>query len=244
MPLYNCFSNRVCPRLLLKFKPNPANSDYEAIFDTDDSNYKIYMIPVKLFQKYTIAIDCDSDIEMCCGLFGKYQETTNKVYPEGQLDPFTELAQHTYACFGNTQFKRPELYTKLLNLTDFLSTTHESELAQKEGDLKLFIKLPIKNRSSITILEGDYTAYTGAIYKNNIQTSDFASNSTVVLSDMNAKVIKETEFYKTHDKFLSRCFTLYSYLIKPFVEVIENRLDGTNNEDQIMQAKNILATGF
>ena len=41
-------------------------------FSGSNPEYKIYMLPVKLFQKYTIAIDCQQEYELCCGIYGKY----------------------------------------------------------------------------------------------------------------------------------------------------------------------------
>jgi hypothetical protein len=36
------------------------------------------MIPIKLFQQYTIALDASGPIEMCCGVYGEYQDTREK----------------------------------------------------------------------------------------------------------------------------------------------------------------------
>ena len=49
-------------------------------FDSSDTNYKIYMLPVKMFKNYTVAVDCDSDIELCCGLYDTYQDTRQQFY--------------------------------------------------------------------------------------------------------------------------------------------------------------------
>jgi hypothetical protein len=153
MSLYNCFSNRLCPRLKLKFdvyKNSDGTAGYTTSFDTDDTKYKIYMVPVKLFKQYTIAIDCMSDVEMCCGFYNQYQ------YPEA----YNEIALKTYKCFNSLTFGEPVLFDKVLELNSYLSVNHPLELSQHEQDLKLFIKLPVNNNSSIVILEGDYTAYT------------------------------------------------------------------------------------
>lgn len=158
MPLYNCFSDRACDKLKIKFDTN----NYNVVFDSSDTNYKIYMIPVKLFQKYTIAIDSNSPIELCCGIYGDYQDTREK---------FNSVAKYTYKRITSSQFSKPILYD-LLAITDddkpntlienlTLNTTQGQntliELAQNEEDLKLFIKLPANNLSTIVILEGDYT---------------------------------------------------------------------------------------
>ena len=38
------------------------------------------MLPVKMFKNYTVAVDCDSDIELCCGLYDTYQDTRQQFY--------------------------------------------------------------------------------------------------------------------------------------------------------------------
>lgn len=160
MPLYNCFSNTLCPRLNISFDVvedvidsttnKVTKKGYTAKFDTRETNYKIYMIPIKLFQKYTIAIDCFTDVEMCCGFYGRYQYNT----------AYNKVAEDTYKCFNSMLFNKPVLYDPTNGLKKYLDPRHSLEIAQHETDLKLFIKLPISNKSSIVILEGDYTEYT------------------------------------------------------------------------------------
>ena len=160
MPLYNCFSNTLCPRLNINFDVvedvidgatnKVTKKGYVAKFDTRETNYKIYMIPIKLFQKYTIAIDCFTDVEVCCGFYGKYQYGS----------AYDTVAEDTYRCFNSLLFNKPVLYDPAAGLKKYLDPRHPLEIAQHETDLKLFIKLPISNKSSIVILEGDYTEYT------------------------------------------------------------------------------------
>lgn len=160
MPLYNCFSNTLCPRLNISFDVvedvidsttnKVTKKGYVAKFDTRETNYKIYMIPIKLFQKYTIAIDCFTDVEVCCGFYGKYQYGS----------AYDTIAEDTYRCFNSMLFNKPVLYDPTAGLKKYLDPRHPLEIAQHETDLKLFIKLPISNKSSIVILEGDYTEYT------------------------------------------------------------------------------------
>lgn len=160
MPLYNCFSNTLCPRLNISFDVvedaidsttnKVTKKGYVAKFDTRETNYKIYMLPIKLFQKYTIAIDCFTDVEVCCGFYGKYQYGS----------AYDTIAEDTYRCFNSMLFNKPVLYDPTAGLKKYLDPRHPLEIAQHETDLKLFIKLPISNKSSIVILEGDYTEYT------------------------------------------------------------------------------------
>lgn len=154
MPLYNCFNNYVCEKLSLTVKP--VEGDWVSVFNSLDSQYKIYAMPVKMFQKYTIAIDSDHPVELCCGLYGAYLDSRQKS---------TLLSNNTYKRYAKCTFNQPFVFTKLRDYCLTLAnsaTTPEGcnsliELAQNEQDLKLFIKLPVQNNSTITVLEGDYS---------------------------------------------------------------------------------------
>lgn len=132
MSMYNCFSNNICTNLNLKIS---LKNKAEAAFNTADTNYKIYMVPVKAFKSYTIAIDVNEPIEVVCGLYGK------KYYGS--------ILSDTYEKFNNISFKSPVVYDKLTSLTNV-------QAIRFEKDLKLFIKVPFNNNSSIVILEGIY----------------------------------------------------------------------------------------
>jgi len=225
MPLYNCFSNRVCPKLSISFKvtddiineeTNEVISEgYTVEFNTDDPNYKIYMVPIKFFQKYTIAIDSGAAIEMCCGLFGQYQELNEK---------YTPISKQTYACFNNMAFRTPMLYDKADAIRNFLGEADKTELAQREQDLKLFIKVPFKNESSIVVLEGDYTGY-----------NDTFISDTVSMNELNKK--RKEHLYKQDARFesmYSKTQELYEYLIKPFILTIERK----ENTPEVIEQKN------
>lgn len=180
MPLYNCFSNRLCTNCDIKIKDikelqeteKEKFDDYTTVssFNATDTRYKIYMLPVKLFKDYTIAIDSDAPVELCCAVYGKYQDSRHK---------FQTIPTLTYQRFGTMYFGQPIVYTKLSEikkLLNSLSATSDSisnittkniiqtELAQNEGDLKLFIKVPFNNKSTITILEGNYIGWGDSIF--------------------------------------------------------------------------------
>lgn len=152
MPLYNCFSNRACDKLDLKWSVvSQGAGDAERIdiaFNTKDSKYKIYMVPVKLFQKYTIAIDSTEPVEMCCGMYGLYQND-NPI--------FREIPIKTYQKERHAFFSQPFIYDKLMSINSL--GVDKNELAQNEDSLKLFIKVPYLNDSTIVILEGDYRGW-------------------------------------------------------------------------------------
>ena len=209
MSLYNCFSNREVRNILFlktitktKLNENGDEIKYKqevARFDSNDSKYKIYALPVKLFEKYTIAIDCDHGLELFCGLYKNTLDTSDRA---------VNLLEKTYMKVSSASFNHPFLYEKLLvenwtnereqSLTENgvpalqdATVMSRCDLMNREQDLKLFIKVPTNCKSTITILEGDYLGYNDFLYKPGVlpdgllttlkkEIWDYKSNHTII----------------------------------------------------------------
>lgn len=171
MSLYNCFNNKICSNLYYRLSDSASKSSI--VFDSQDDRYRIYAFPIKLFQDYTIAIDCEKGIELFCGLYDTTLDTSEKG---------VALITKTYKKLNRTFFKQPFLFDKLnVKYWNFdLESTIESngypkllnsanitrwDIANKERDLKLFIKIPSSCRSSITVLEGDFRSFNDHKYE-------------------------------------------------------------------------------
>lgn len=183
MSLYNCFSNRACEKLKYTWMLEAADDAVKVSFDTSDPNFKIYMLPVKLFQRYTIAIDSAVPIEMCCGIYGDYQDKRSK---------FKLIPQYTYKRVASSTFSQPFIYEALAYsdnkkntfIDQFLqngeaATNSLIELAQNESDLKLFLKVPVHNTSTVVVLEGDYRTWNSSIWDMNGNNFDPADDSAL-----------------------------------------------------------------
>jgi hypothetical protein len=192
MPLYNCFSDRMAPNLSLSVK---VSDDYTAAFKSDDQDYKIYMLPVKLFKDYTIAIDSNYAIEVCCGIYNKYQD---------DRAAFSFLPAATYACFNSMQFRSPAVYDALNKAVSVMTEDKKAELAMLEDDLKLFIKVPMNDKSSIVVLEGDYSG----------------SNDYMLLKTTDEQELErlKSAFQKANPTFVSDGEKLTRYLVRPFAD--------------------------
>lgn len=163
MPLYNCFSNRTAENLDLQIKfkkivatEESGTKEKEIVTKIDFKNnerYKIYAVPVKLFKEYTIAIDSEMPIELCCGMYNKRLDDREK---------FESLPALTYQKIRTCFFSQPFVYNKLVNLG--VSKATLTDLAQNEDNLTLFIKLPINNTSTIVVLEGNYLNWNDTKY--------------------------------------------------------------------------------
>lgn len=215
-------------------------------FSGSNSEYKIYMLPVKLFQKYTIAIDCQQEYELCCGIYGKYLDTREN---------FSKIPEKTYKKVMG-QFSKPILYDlaellpNKLPSKDITGTPEKKKeqkkkqeeqqkqwdetmawLAKNEGDLKLFIKLPASNNSSITVLEGDYRSWNDShgIGINKIQNKTVLNfeASDEYLSNSNLKLITPLQLLKFNTgKSYPFADRLVEYLlgnaITPLDEIADN----------------------
>ena len=190
MSMYNCFSNRLCnnAKTTIELKDSQENTIRTFNINSYDTNYKIYMLPVKLFENYTIAIDCYQGVELFCGLYDEKLNTT---------EPAKDLIKRTYVRIPKALFNQPFIYDKLdvqywnwqkenerntqsgySILTD-TSKILRSELAMQESNLKLFIKIPATNTSSIAVLAGDYRNYNDSLYTLKGETWQYQRNSTV-----------------------------------------------------------------
>lgn len=181
MSLYNCFSNRLCSTttgLNIKLKDQSHYGQFDAL----DPNYKIYLIPVKLFKNYTIAIDSAMPVEICCGI---YNNKLNVLRDEEK-----QLLTLTYCRKSNTRFNQPFLYTALTDLAPKkLSAFPLSEdinqhsaarkfiakIASRESNMVMLLKVHKDVTSSIIILEGDYCKWNdfSTSFKSNTASSSY-----------------------------------------------------------------------
>lgn len=146
MSLYNCYSKELATGLnIVSTLKDKETGNYAFNFDSTDVNYKVYMVPVTLFNDYTIAIDSDMPIEIVCGFFGKGPITKSE---------FSRFYQKTYKKINRCSFKEPFVYSRLKDMADedIISTN----AVQNEENLKMFIKVPFSNNSSVVVLEGNY----------------------------------------------------------------------------------------
>ena len=155
MSLYNCFNNNIVQNLNLKIDVNETTDSvtkqWQAVFSTDATDYRIYMIPVKLFKEYTIAIDSINSVEICCAVYDKYLDARTR---------YASLPEKTYQYYSSLTFSSPIVYTKI---KDLISYAEESDLANVEQNLVMFLKVSKNTDSSIVILEGNYAAYNQSI---------------------------------------------------------------------------------
>lgn len=182
MSLYNCFCKNMPINLNINFNDNNKN----IIFSSDDSSYVIYMFPVSLNEKYTIAMDCDLPVEITCGYFDAFKMDNQ------ELDV---MYGRTYKKIAGLKFNAPVLYDKLSSLTGI------NEISYRNRDkLKMFLKVPVSCTSSIVVLEGDYTsANNRVLYTGNTGIINQQYKKTIVNLEDNDNMIWDALDNETFD---------------------------------------------
>lgn len=135
MPFYNCFNDSYIEDI---------DIENDKIVDnyTGDDLYKIISVPVKFNTTYTIAIDCGTPIQIANILYGpRGHINIYGIDEENKLKPNIK----TYV---NSSFKNPFTYTTVAS---------NSVTYPYSRYLRMIIKVPASNKSSIVVLEGDYT---------------------------------------------------------------------------------------
>ena len=151
MSMYNCFTYNVANNVKLDVKLN--NKD-NVKFYSDEEGYNIFMLPVKFGETYTVGIDCSSNISFVCAFYD------NEIIHENDIKSFISKS------FINTagiRYNKPMLY----NVPDIKNKT--IDIKEQEKNLKLFIKIPESNKSSVTVLEGNYLKCTELFINNNLE---------------------------------------------------------------------------
>ena len=154
MSMYNCFANEVCSNANIIYT---VSSSEQVTFSSDDTKYKIYMVPVKFAQNYTLAIDCHSTVQVVAGIMSA-----------GKI---TKVLDGTYARYSGCEFSSPVLYDKLC-YNDYYDTIKGAEQIglsntikniiptnsdlSEDDSLYLFVKVPYNCNSSFVVLEGKY----------------------------------------------------------------------------------------
>ena len=164
MPFYNCFGNEYL-----------ADIDFDSsgkVFSTkfSDSMYKILSVPVRFGQTYMIALNSEVPVECICAIYGSkgYIKALTDNLNSINSEPATTSKHNTYQKFQRTQFQSPVLYktvswhqlyaqledddTKTIN-----EKAYDQSLGQFEKYLRLLIKIPKTNNSSVVVIEGNYS---------------------------------------------------------------------------------------
>lgn len=139
MSMYNCFTYNIMDNIYLTLDKNSP-----IVLESNDS-YKVIAVPIKYNKTYTIAVDSDLVIAYPVLISDKsilLDSTREKVVSYN----FDNFNLRTYSDVG---FFSPATYK--LECTDLT-------LYNYQKFLHLLIQLPSSNKSSLVVLEGDYSS--------------------------------------------------------------------------------------
>lgn len=147
LPYYNCFNHGIIDNLELHHpNPNDTGKTY-SILSNPRSDIKLYAIPIRFGQTYTVAIDSATPVLMRSIVyhkdFGNVKKTI-EVNPKYYSDDIND-----YESFSQLTFTKPILR--------YAPSADSAGLYAQEKNLYLVIQVSAKNDSSLVVLEGDYT---------------------------------------------------------------------------------------
>lgn len=142
MSMYNCFTDTQPVSLEIK------DSAGKWEFNSQDAHFKIYMMPIKLFETYSIYLDSFSGFELLCGFYDNFQVDNASLTPIYQ----------SYTKVKNVSFRNPFVFDRL-SKEKIASSASLSTYYDNRDNLVMFIKIPSNVFTSIVILEGNYSNY-------------------------------------------------------------------------------------
>lgn len=142
MPYYNCFSNEYVDYLSLTKKDGVVK-----LVESNNPKYKVLSVPIKFCQKYTIAIQCNSEVSILPVFIGK------KGLLKEKTEELHQLAHHG-RYYPRIQFNSPIIYES--PHIDSVQDLIQSSLQTYDKYLRLLIQVPANLTSSIVVIEGDF----------------------------------------------------------------------------------------
>ena len=171
MSMYNCFGKKRPSRIYYNQK---LNNKYLLEIDTDNVNYNYYIVPIKFNKEYTIAVDSNIKWELLSIIY-------SNIFVEGTPE---SLIEESYRVISGSKFTQPFKYsTKFSCAKDCWS---------KEKNLALLFKIPSEVKSSIVVLEGDYTSCTNIVDGTQVNNTiyDDAANDEKIIYDSKSSLLK------------------------------------------------------
>ena len=158
-PYYNCYSNDYLSNIDIRLDNLSNIAPFIKYYSNQyDNKYKIISVPISFCQEYTIALDCASEVLMCPIFIGKkglLVEPTQILHKSLAAAPHLQLHLKSNYIQPIASFNKPFYY-----FSPCIPGTYDEaqlNLVQYEKYLRLLIKIPAQNNSSITILQGHYS---------------------------------------------------------------------------------------
>lgn len=189
-PYYNCFSDEYLSGVSLIKKDSMP---FVECVDKADPNYKIVSIPISLCQEYTIAIDCPSEVIMCPVFVGKkgiLEEQTRILQSSLLVAPHPMVHEKSNYIFNQLSFNNPVYFFS--PCIPGVYDKAQLALPQYEKYLRLLIRLPIQNSSTITVLQGHFRNVKS--YQNKLMNLDLTSISEQLKDIVEVDYLADTTY--------------------------------------------------
>lgn len=154
-PYYNCFSDEYLSGVDLIKKDSMPFID---VVESSNNNYKILCVPISLCQEYTIVVDCPTEILMTPIFLGKkgiLKEQTAILRSSLVVAPHQNVHQRDNYIKQSCSFNAP-IYYQSPCIPGSLDKA-QLALPQYEKYLRLLIRIPAQNNSSIIVMQGHHS---------------------------------------------------------------------------------------
>lgn len=166
MPFYNCFNYEFAEDFHL-------TSGGQGYAMGEDKEYKLISVPVRLGATYTIAVDCPFEVLMRPMFYSSFGLVETMVSTASYQDlnsqftfDYSGVEDQSVIKLPSMSFKNPFVFKVDLKFegqgetADAKAASAEKLLEcaySNERFLRLLIRLPVSNKSSLVVLEGDYS---------------------------------------------------------------------------------------
>lgn len=208
LPYYNCWDGSYMEGFVITDR---------GIDETSSTTNKLIRVPIKFNKKYTIAIDCNSEVRIV-PIFSKLNDLlTVKLGIGNEIDlseQFLIKENLSISKYNQLSFTKPVVYSVPNTSTDPLSTIEGSvgnvdvtvsEFFQRyESDLYLIIQVPATNDSSIVVLEGDFTSIntTNIFDMQHLKSLSQQQFNDYLLSDLSLLMLNDRVSYPFADRLV------------------------------------------
>lgn len=202
LPLYNCFSYYEVNNITL------TETVSNGVLTKNKEDYRVFLIPIKFDRTYTIALESDIPILLKPIFYEK--ELLKDMLDQPIIDC---LNSDTLIKKGSTNFKQPFTYSlgvKDISPYSFLTYYKDGDinhpmydkLYEYERYLYLAIQIPVDNKSSISILEGNYTDNTSENNVIDMSCFDKTFNSNILNNNLSLLAINDGVIKPFSDKLI------------------------------------------
>lgn len=193
LPFYNCFSGYYTDYFHLE------NSHYVSGVN---NAYKVALFPIRYNTKYTIALDCSTDVSITPLILNNEIPVT--VLLNGQYTNLSSLLLNSAVIKSNCSFKKPFTYSVDTHTAEGEEVNYVKYLQQNENHLCLAIQIPVSNISSIVVLEGEYLNLDTdrILEKHSMSSLPEEYLNKILLSPLSLLTINDRNNYAFSDKLL------------------------------------------